>query len=81
MRNVQTFILFLCNRLCMNLFRIMNIKEINRCLQLHAREIIECGHHIYVYRVHVNINILPLVESVTVDYHKKKKYHPRRNRG
>jgi hypothetical protein len=28
-----------------------------------------------------NINILPLVEGVTVDYHKKKKYHPRRSRG
>ena len=25
------------------------------------------------------INILPLVEGVTVDYHKKKKYHPRRS--
>ena len=25
-----------------------------------------------------NINILPLFEGVTVDYHKKKKYHPRR---
>jgi hypothetical protein len=27
------------------------------------------------------INILPLVEGVSVDYHKKKKYHPRRRRG
>jgi hypothetical protein len=27
------------------------------------------------------INILPLVEGVTVDYHKKKKYHSRRSRG
>ena len=29
----------------------------------------------------VNINILPLVEGVTVDYHKKNKYHPRRSSG
>ena len=27
-----------------------------------------------------NINILPLIEDVTVDYHKKKKYHPRLRR-
>jgi hypothetical protein len=26
-----------------------------------------------------NINILPLIEDVTVDYHKKKKYHLRRS--
>jgi hypothetical protein len=25
----------------------------------------------------ITINILPLVEDVTVDYHKKNKYHPR----
>jgi hypothetical protein len=27
------------------------------------------------FMIDVNINILPLVEGVTVDYHKKKKYN------
>ena len=36
------------------------------------------GTLLYLHNI---INILPLVEGVTVDYHKKKKYHTRRSRG
>lgn len=44
----------------MNLFIIMNIEGINRCVVLHlqARKIIECCHHISVYQVHIKHHYL-----------------------
>ena len=40
--------------------------------------ILHSKHCVITANRNVNINILPLVEGVTVDYHKKNKYHPRR---
>jgi len=57
--------------ICITLFRIMNMKGIyNCCFHPAAKEIIERGHHISVYRVHVKLPcICPLLRYKRWEIH------------
>jgi len=55
-------------------------EHINKTITVYGHVTMHNPIKIFIYS-EVYINILPLVEGVTVDYHKKKKCHPRRSRG
>jgi hypothetical protein len=55
-RQTAVYVYIISNSgICITLFRIMNMKIINNCFHPAAKEIIERGHHISIYRVHVKL--------------------------